>query len=173
MSEINIELESERKRPGVIISFLRSQVSAGFGNALDFVISCLFHRFGQLAIIATFFGATIGGIVHFFFSRFWSFKADHIPIQGQAIRFLIANVSSIGLNMLGVYLTHGLLDVNFPVARLGVSFFVGFFFNFPIQRWYVFKWKWFVSVTRKQNRTQIFICYASLESNSIPNATHR
>ncbi len=139
VSEINIELGSERKRPGVIISFLRSQVSAGFGNGLDFVISCLFHRFGQLAIIATFFGATIGGIVHFFFSRFWSFKADHIPIQGQAIRFLIANVSSIGLNMLGVYLIHDLLHVYFPVARLGVSFFVGFFFNFPIQRWYVFR----------------------------------
>ena len=173
MSEINIELETERKRPGVIISFLRSQVSAGFGNGLDFVISCLFHRFGQLAIIATFFGATIGGIVHFFFSRFWSFKADHIPIQGQAIRFLIANASSIGLNMLGVYLIHDLLHVYFPVARLGVSFFVGFFFNFPIQRWYVFRWKWFVSVTRTQNRTQIAICYALLESNSIPNVTRR
>ena len=135
----DIKLKSERERPGVIISFLRSQVSAGFGNGLDFVISCLFYQFGQLAVIATFFGATIGGIVHFFFSRFWSFKADHMPIQGQAVRFLIANVGGIGLNMLGVYLIHDLLDANFPVARLGVSFFVGFFFNFPMQRWYVFR----------------------------------
>ena len=62
-----------------------------------------------------------------------------MPIQGQAVRFLIANVGGIGLNMLGVYLIHDLLQVNFPVARLGVSFFVGFFFNFPVQRWYVFR----------------------------------
>ena len=134
-----MELEPEKKRPGVVISFLRSQVSAGVGNGLDFLLSCLFYQFGQLAVIATFFGATMGGGVHFFLSRFWSFKADHVPIQGQAVRFLIANVSSIGLNMLGVYLVHDLLHVYFPVARLAVSFFVGFFFNFPVQRWYVFR----------------------------------
>ena len=141
MNEINIELEPEKQRPRLVISFIRSQISASFGNGLDFVLSCLFHAFGQLAVIATFFGATIGGIVHFFIGRFWSFRADHVPIRRQAARFFIICVSSISLNMLGVYFVHDLLHVYFPIARLGVSFFVGFFFNFPAQRWYVFRYK--------------------------------
>lgn len=99
----------------------------------------LVELLGVWYVLATALGALTGAVVNFLLGRFWSFEAQDKPPQGQAFRYAVVSVGSLLLNAGGVYAITEWGGLKYGYSKLIVSLLIGFFFNFPLQRHYVFK----------------------------------
>ena len=115
--------------------------SAMSATALDFtVLTTLKEVFGVYYVLATALGAISGGVLSFLLGRNWAFFNKENNIFGQAGRYVIANWSSIALNTSGVYLLTEVISNNhYLISKVIVASCVGLFFNFPMQRYFVFR----------------------------------
>jgi len=109
-------------------------------TSLDFmVLTTLKEIFHVHYVWATFLGAVAGALVAFLLGRNWAFLNTFNSIFGQAGRYLITVLGSIALNTGGVFaLTEGLFSNHYLVSKIIVAICVGLFFNFPMQRYFVF-----------------------------------
>jgi putative flippase GtrA len=121
-------------------SFGRAQIASLIGSASDMgVMFALVELLGVWYVLATALGAFTGAVVNFLLGRHWSFEAQDRPPQGQALRYAVVSAGSLLLNAGGVYAITEWGGLKYGYSKLIVSLLVGFFFNFPLQRHYVFK----------------------------------
>ncbi|OFZ04073.1 MAG: hypothetical protein A2070_03905 [Bdellovibrionales bacterium GWC1_52_8] len=127
-------------RPNFIKTFSRSQVSSAMATIADWgLLFTLVEVFKVWYVLATALGACVGGLTNFLVNRNWSFEAKHGALHGQALRYVLISAGSMGLNTAGVWLVTDIFGIHYSISVVGVSLIVGFFFNFPMQRYYVFK----------------------------------
>jgi putative flippase GtrA len=88
--------------------------------------------------VGTGLGAAVGAVTNFMINRHWSFRASEAALHAQAVRYALVSAISLGLNVLG---TEGALrlGVSYGFSRIVVSLLVGFCFNFPLHRYFVFR----------------------------------
>ena len=121
-------------------TFSRSQISSVVATAADFgVLFALVEFLGVWYVAATAIGSVVGALANFLINRHWSFEATHGKITGQAFRYGVVSAGSLGLNTGGVYLLTDFGKIHYALSVLGVSIAVGFVFNFPLHRQYVFR----------------------------------
>lgn len=126
------------------VAFFKSMVrwlfSAMSATALDFTVLTTFTELLHIHYVAsTAIGALSGGILSFLLGRNWAFFNRESGIFGQAGKYLITNFGSICLNTLGVYLlTEVVSDNHYLISKVIVAAMIGIFYNFPMQRYFVF-----------------------------------
>jgi len=120
---------------------MRYNVSALIATAADFlVLSILHYGFGMYYVYATAIGAVAGAIVSFFLGRHWAFMNKEGKLSIQGFKYILTSFFSLILNVGGVYLLVDIIGItNVLLAKTIIALVVGFFFNFPMQRFYIYK----------------------------------
>ncbi len=122
-------------------SLLRYNFSAGTATATDFS-TLLFCKevLGFNPVVGTFIGALGGATVAFFLGRNWTFLNKEGSMSAQSMRFILVVSGSILLNTFGEYIFTEVIDVgHYMVARVITAVLVGISYNFPMQRYFVFR----------------------------------
>jgi putative flippase GtrA len=128
------------RRVAFVRSFGRSQLTSFAATAVDFgLLFGLVELLGVWYVVATAIGALAGAITNFLLNRRWTFEATHGGLHGQALRYAIVSLGSMAINTAGTYLVTEFGKIPYGISVIGVSLLVGFFFNFPLQRHFVFR----------------------------------
>lgn len=136
-----------------IFMFLRSVMTSQVSSYVDYFIGFVFYAWVGLGSgIATSIGATAGGIVNCLINYKFTFKIRECSYMAIGIKFFLIWLGSMLLNSFGTAgLTHILensstLDamnmadnLRFTIARLTVAIIVSVFWNFLLQRFFVFR----------------------------------
>ena len=122
-------------------SFMRYNVSALIATAADFlVLSLLHYGLGMYYVYATAIGAVAGAVVSFFLGRHWAFMNKEGKLSTQSIKYIITSGFSLLLNVAGMYLLVDILGIsNIIIAKTIIALTVGILFNFPMQRFFIYK----------------------------------
>jgi putative flippase GtrA len=129
-----------RKEPSFIRSFSRSQIASGVATAVDFgLIFGLTEIFKVWYVISVAIGAAAGALTNFLMNRHWSFEATHRAWHGQAVRYAVVSAGSLALNTAGTWAMTEFGHLHYGISVAIVSIAVGFLYNYPLQRWFVFK----------------------------------
>lgn len=127
-------------RPSLLASFTRAQIASIIATGVDFgVLVALVELLGWWPAGAAGLGAFAGAVTNFWMGRQWSFEATDGRAERQAARYALVAAGSLGLNVGGVYVLNDLLGMQYAVAKAVTALGIGFFFNFPLHRAYVFR----------------------------------
>ena len=119
--------------------FGRHQVASLISTVVDFGSMIAVVELLHLgAVVGTCIGATCGAVTNFTLGRYFTFVARSEHAAPQAARYAVVSAASMGWNALGEYVLHDRLGVQYMVARAIVAVAVSVFWNFPLQRWFVF-----------------------------------
>ncbi|MBC3540990.1 GtrA family protein [Rufibacter sediminis] len=120
-------------------TFLRSQAASLIASGVDYLVTIFAVEVAGLwYVAATVLGTICGGITHFSIGRTWVFQAAHKNIPTQATKYFLVWNGSLLLNASGVFLLTHYLGLNYIFSKVTVSLLVGFFYNFILQKRYVF-----------------------------------
>jgi len=120
--------------------FLRAQVSAFFGGAIDYLIMlyCVeilhIHYLPAIAV-----GGLVGAVVNYTISRNWAFASKSESIRKQFLKYAIVSIGSIILKSFGTFILTETTNFDYRITRLLIDGIVAFGFNFTLQRFWVFK----------------------------------
>jgi len=121
-------------------SFLRSQVVSLTATSADFSIAMMLHHFlGLYYVTATSLGSLFGAGISFTLGRNWVFLNRHGKLRKQIFRFFVINLFSIFANTTGVFFFKENFNITFALSRVLAAIFVGVFFNYFMNRYFVFK----------------------------------
>ena len=139
---------------GGLFMFLRAQCSSQMATLFDFLVTILIVQcFDAYYVLASFLGAMCGGIFNCVINYKWTFRASDCKKKYVALKYLLVWAGSILLNTYGTYvLTESLRTIPwvqntlslyfadfFIVPKILVSLLVGFFWNYQLQRIFVYK----------------------------------
>lgn len=134
--------------------FLKAQLSAQVSSAADFFATILLVKlFGLFYLYATFLGAIVGGVVNCVINYGWVFHAAGCKKKYVALKYFLVWGGSILLNTWGTFaLTEWLtgmgwinsllgyyVDNVFILPKIVVALLVGFFWNYQLQRLFVYR----------------------------------
>jgi putative flippase GtrA len=127
-------------RPSFWSSFSKSQLSSATATVIEysllFSMTELFHIWYVPSVAA---GAITGAIANFLINRHWSFRATHRRPGPQLLKYTIVSAGSVLLNTGGVYAMTEYLKIHYAISVVIVGLIVGFFYNFPLHRAFVFR----------------------------------
>jgi len=122
------------------MTLLKAQLSSLVSTITDFLLThFLTEAAGIWYLISSVIGTTMGGFVNFLLGRHWVFKAKSNPALSQAGKYLVVWIGSLILNTTGVYVFTEILLFHYLVSKVLISLMVGIFFNFLLQKMFVFK----------------------------------
>lgn len=125
---------------GLRVTFVRHQLGSIIATVVDFgSMTSLVQWFRADPVMATALGALGGGVTNFLLGRHWVFGAGAGDRQAQAFKYLLVSAGSLGANVLGEYLLHHLLGLQYLFARTLVAVAVAVLWNYPLQRRFVFR----------------------------------
>ena len=90
-------------------------------------------------VISVAAGALAGAIVNFLLNRHWSFEASHGLMRRQARRYTLVSAGSLLLNTGGTWALTEYGRIHYGISVVIAALAVGFLFNFPLHRGYVFR----------------------------------
>ncbi len=121
-------------------TFFRAQIVSLTSTSVDFLISILLnHFFSIYYVTATTIGSVCGAITSFSLGRNWAFLNKNGRIRKQVFRFIVISGFSIFANTTGVYFFKENFDISFLASRIIVAVLIGVFFNFFMNRYFVFR----------------------------------
>ena len=125
-------------RLGVLLG--KHQLASVVSTAVDFgTMVAVVELAGLSPVVGTALGAAAGGVTNFQLGRHFTFAAGEHAAAPQALRYAFVSAASAGLNALGEYALHGVLGMQYVWARAIVAVAVSFLWNFPLQRYFVFR----------------------------------
>ena len=144
---------------GLISTFLRSSVSSQVASWIDLGMSMLFYSFVFIALdpfyrsnLSVAVGAIAGGVVNCCINYRFTFHATDLPVKAVAVKYALVWLGSLLLNVYGTQMVYELLcqltfleDLGFKpngyyaAARLSVSLIVSIFWNFLMQKNFVYR----------------------------------
>lgn len=137
----------------LLFSFLRSGASSQAASWVDLSLGfALFAWLGLAPWLSAAIGALCGGAVNCVLCYRYTFHAQGCPWKAVIIKYAMVWLGSLILNSGGTEVCYYLIqDWNFleelgfkpdgyyAAARIGVSLLVGWFWNFILQRYFVFR----------------------------------
>lgn len=136
-------MKAESLQTHWFFSFYKSQLSSAAATALDWlVVFGSVELLGFWYVVGTALGALAGAIFNFLLNRHWSFRAhgsNESAWHSQATRYALISGASLVLNTGGVYALTELTGIHYSFSVVGVSIAVGFLFNYPMHKHFVFK----------------------------------
>lgn len=141
------------KSDSLVFTFLRSVVSSQAASWLDLGLGfALFAWLGFQPWLSTALGAIAGGVINCIINYHFTFHAQGVPWKAVIVKYLMVWLGSIVLNSAGTQGIYMLIDgwgwlekIGFTpdgyyaAARLFVSLMVSWFWNFVLQRYFVFR----------------------------------
>ena len=128
------------KKPRVIVSFFRAQITAMLATAVDFIVMIsLKELLGFWYLFAVIIGTLVGGLVGFLLGRNWAFISKAAKLIKQVRKYFFVMVGSFLLNVGGVVFLVESMHIQYIIAKVIVAIIVGIGFNFVLQRYFVFK----------------------------------
>lgn len=119
--------------------FVRANVSAIVATGLEWVLITALVAVGAHYLVATAIGAIVGATTDFSIKRHWAFSRQSVDaMHREAVRYVVASASSLGLNMLVAYLLVDRLRMPAVPGVIAASFVVGVVWNYPMHRYFVF-----------------------------------
>ena len=139
-----------RHRHREVWMFCKAQLSAWLASAVDFLVTISLVKFGGLFYLyATFIGSVVGGITNCVINYGWVFHADGCKKVHVAVKYLFVWGMSIMLNTWGTFaLTEWV--TGFIVSKMLVAVTVAFFWNYSMQRTFVYRNLNFRRIFRKR-----------------------
>ncbi|HXN30432.1 MAG TPA: GtrA family protein [Polyangiaceae bacterium] len=131
---------TESRGAGLWQTLGRHQLGATIAGGADFgaMIFCV-EALGRSPVTATAIGATLGALTNFCLGRAWIFRRASGRPVAQAVRYAAVSAASAAWNALGEHLLHDVARVQYVLARALVAIAVSLFWNFPVQRRFVFR----------------------------------
>jgi putative flippase GtrA len=122
-------------------SFNRSQVAAFTATAVDYLVLFSLTELVHVWYVASVaVGAAVAAWINFLINRYWSFEsASQKKMRRQVWRYIGVSAGSLLLNSAGVYAMTESTHVHYAVSVVVISVSVGWFFNYPLHRNYVFR----------------------------------
>jgi putative flippase GtrA len=119
-------------------SLARNATAAALATGTDFAVVVALVSLGSLALpTATFLGCAVGAVVNFLVNRLWVFGST-MSYGRQIVRYGVVSGASAGLNAGLVALLLRLWQGPYPLVWTAGRILVFLFWNYPLQRWYVF-----------------------------------
>lgn len=124
-----------------LVQFLKAQGSSLIATIIDFSVTNLLLRFFTIdKVLASVSGTISGGITNFLVNRFFVFNTDkNSTSKAEASRYIVVWIGNLLLNAGGIHVLAELLNWDINVSKIIVSLCVGFFYNYPLQKKFVFK----------------------------------
>jgi putative flippase GtrA len=116
-----------------MLTFLKAQ-------AASFLITILLVELtGAGPVPASVEGNISGGIINFIINRTWVFGDGEKKVHIQVLRYILVWWGNLALSALGMYLFTHYTNINYVVAKIFVSMVLGIFYNYFLQKRFVFK----------------------------------
>jgi putative flippase GtrA len=124
--------------------FLKAQVSAMIGGAVDYLIMIFFTEFFHVHYtISIAIGGIIGAVINFALNKKWSFKSRNYAYKNsgrvQFMKFVLVVLNSITLKSLGTFIVTSNLKIDYKISRIVIDLIVSILFNYTLQKQWVFK----------------------------------
>lgn len=138
----------------VLWIFVKAQLSAQLSSVVDFLITILLVKaFAVFYLYATFIGSVAGGVLNCAINYRWVFRAKDVKKSHVAFKYLFVWGGSIVLNTWGTFaLTEWLVGMKwmgtlpeyyinnvFILSKIIVAVSVAFFWNYHLQRVFVYR----------------------------------
>ena len=121
------------------LTFFKAQASAFIGGISDYAIMLFCTEvLGIHYTLSIVISGTLGAVVNFSINKYWTFKSPS-PIGGQLVRFVVVVLGSIALKSSGTYLVTEFVEIDYKISSIIVELVVSLLFNYPLQRYWVFK----------------------------------
>ena len=131
---------SSRSRAVLLSHLGRHQIASVVSTAVDFGTMVLAVELLAVSpVTGTVAGASLGAVTNFQLGRHFTFGARHEHAGVQAVRYAIVSAASAAWNALGEHVLHNVLGVQYFWARTLVAVAVSLLWNFPLQRYFVFR----------------------------------
>jgi putative flippase GtrA len=123
-----------------MITFTRAQLISLLATGVDFGVTFLLVRLaGAPPVAGGATGTLCGGFTHFMISRNWVFNAQEKNWTGQLNRYVLVWIGNFVLNVAGLWLLTRCMGINYMVAKIVTATLVAVFYNYTLQKRFVFK----------------------------------
>jgi putative flippase GtrA len=126
-----------------MLTFLKAQTASIVATAIDYLITnalvLVTGASPAMVALASVEGAACGGIVNFIINRSWVFNEGQNRTRVQITRYILVWTGSVLLNASGMYLFTYFTTINVAISKILVSVLVGVFYNYFLQKRFVFK----------------------------------
>src|SRR3954451_5596520 len=123
-----------------LATFSRSLLTSLLTTALDFgTLIGLTELAGVNYVLATWIGTIVGALANFTINKAWAFRARDMPAVPAVARFLGVQAGSSGLHTAGVWILTRFGRLPYPVSKLVIAAVVYLTWNYPLNRWFVFR----------------------------------
>lgn len=120
--------------------FLKAQAASFTATVVDFTVTVILKEwFHCWYLLASILGTIAGGMVNFSMSRRWVFSARDKKMQHQAVKYVFVWMGNLVLVSGGVFILTNYGGISYLVSKITVSILVGFFYNYMLQKKFVFK----------------------------------
>lgn len=120
--------------------FGKAQMSAQIATLIDFITSLMLaEAIGLWYVLATFLGALTGGVANCCINYRWVFDAHGARMTAISVKYLLVWTGSLGLNTLGTYILTEYTGYHFIIAKALTAIMVGIFWNYLLQRNFVYR----------------------------------
>lgn len=137
----------------IVFTFLRSIVSSQIASWVDMGLGFVLFAWAHLTpFLSTAIGAFAGGVINCGINYKFTFHADGLSWKSVAIKYAMVWVGSLLLNAFGTEVLYYLFENwtwlenigfkpngNYAAARLITSLLVSWFWNFLLQRYFVYR----------------------------------
>lgn len=121
-------------------TFTKAQLISLLASAVDFgVFTLLVKLAGAPAVAAGATGTICGGVTHFMISRTWVFSAQEKKWMGQLNRYVLVWIGNLVLNTSGLWLLTHYTTLDPLIAKIITAVCVAVFYNYTLQKRFVFK----------------------------------
>ncbi len=129
-----------------MLTFSKAQLVSLVASGVDFMVTWLLVQslgvhaaIGNAKVACSATGSICGGFTHFTISRTWVFSAQERKWTAQLPRYILVWIGNLILNVSGFYLLTHYTTINYLLAKIIVSIGVAVFYNYVLQKRYVFK----------------------------------
>jgi len=139
------------------VLFMKATVVAQIASWTDMGLGILLKLVFHVDIkLATAIGAFVGGVINCSLNYKWTFKSNSCSVPAVVVKYIMVWTGSLLLNMYGTALLDNAFansvtlagwgikaGVYTTVARVGTSLIVSIFWNFMLQRYFVYRYNRF------------------------------
>jgi len=121
-------------------TFIKAQASAMGSSVVDFAVLTVMVEFFKVpAFTAGILGLVSGGVANFIINLNWVFRKQGDKTGQRALRYFLVWAGNFLLNAAGYKWMLSIFPHHYFTSRVSVAIFVGIFYNYVLQRWFVFK----------------------------------
>lgn len=121
-------------------TFVKAQAASVVATIVDYSMTiCLVEGLNVWPVSGSAVGAFSGGVTHFLISRNWVFGAQDKKWSDQMFRYILVWAGNLILNVSCLFLATRYTTINYLMAKVIIALLVAFFYNYVLQKRYVFK----------------------------------